>query len=420
MNTSTKPEPTTNAPHWVWPKGGFTRIPAWIYTDPEVYKKEMDVFFAGHSWTFVGLESELPEVGSFKRAWIAERQVIVVRDKDGINVVENRCSHRGGAIAWSNRGKVKNLVCPYHQWGFNLKGDLTGVSLKRGVHGVGGMPEDFDNSKWNLNKLRVALKGGTIWATFSKDVAEFDEYCGPELKARLDRLLPGRPLELLGYSRQRIPCNWKLYFENTRDPYHGTLLHTFFITFGLYRADSMHATGSTMGGRHSTNYAAPGERKEGMDVKQELQRYRDLALHDMEQVKFIDEYGDGQMSALQVWPGTFVQQHANILAIRSIIPNGVESVEVDWTYFGYADDSEDIRRVRLKQANLLGPSGFVSMDDSELLKQMQNQVRAYTEGVGVVEMGGRDTAPQMTMATELGIRAFYKLYIEELGFTVED
>ena len=125
------------------------------------------------------------------------------------------------------------------------------------------------------------------------------------------------------------------------------------------------------------------------------------------------------MSALQVWPGAFVQQHANILAIRSIIPNGVESVEVDWTYFGYADDSEEIRRVRLKQANLLGPSGFVSMDDSELLKQIQNQVRGYTEGVGVVEMGGRGTEPQMTMATELGIRAFYKLYIELMGFEVE-
>ena len=181
----------------------------------------------------------------------------------------------------------------------------------------------------------------------------------------------------------------------------------------------MHATASTQDGRHSTNYAAPGERKEGMDVKQELQRYRDLALNDMEQVKFIDEYGDGQMSALQVFPGAFVQQHANILAIRSIIPTGLESVEVDWTYYGYADDSEEIRRVRLKQANLLGPSGFVSMDDSELLKQMQNQVRAAPEAIGVVEMGGRDTAPQMTMATELGIRAFYKFYIDSLGFTVE-
>jgi anthranilate 1,2-dioxygenase large subunit len=411
---------TTGARPLIWPKGGFTRIPAWIYSDEDLFKKEMDTFFAGDTWSYVGLDCELPQVGSYKRTWIANRQVLVVRDTDGINVLENRCSHRGGAIAWQNTGVVRNLVCPYHQWGFNLKGDLTGVSLKRGVHGVGGMPDDWDNSKWSLRKLRVATKGGTIWATFSDTVEDFDEYCGPQLQKRLDRLLPGRPLELLGYSRQLIPSNWKLYFENTRDPYHGTLLHTFFVTFGLYRADSKHATATTMGGRHSTNYAAPGERKEGVDLEKEFRRFRgDLKLNDPELVKFIDEYGDGEMSALQVFPGAFVQQHANILAIRSIIPKNAGEVEVDWTYFGYADDSEEIRRVRLKQANLLGPSGFVSMDDSELLKQMQHQVGAYPESLGVLEMGGRDTEPAMTMATELGLRAFYKLYIEQLGFEVE-
>lgn len=412
---------TSPASKWVWPKGGFTRIPAWIYSDEELFHKEMATFFAGDTWSYVGLENELPEVGSYKRAWIGDRQVLVVRDKDGINVMENRCSHRGGAVVWANKGKVRNLVCPYHQWGFSLKGDLTGVALKRGVHGVGGMPDDWDNSKWSLRKLRVAIKGGTIWATFSASVADFETYCGPFLNKRLDRLLPGRPLELLGYSRQLIPANWKLYFENTRDPYHGTLLHTFFVTFGLYRADSKHATGTTEGGRHSTNYAAPGERKEGFDVEKEFRRFNaDLKLNDMEVVKFIDEYGDGEMSALQVFPGAFVQQHANILAIRSIIPKDVNSVEVDWTYFGYADDSEEIRRVRLKQANLLGPSGFVSMDDSELLKQMQTQVGACPESLGVLEMGGRDTEPAMTMATELGLRAFYKLYIEQLGFVIEE
>jgi anthranilate 1,2-dioxygenase large subunit len=74
-----------------------------------------------------------------------------------------------------------------------------------------------------------------------------------------------------------------------------------------------------------------------------------------------------------------------------------------------------MQRIRLKQANLLGPSGFVSMDDSELLKQMQNQVAGYPEAQSFIEMGGRDVQPQVTMATEVGIRAFYAFYRREMG-----
>ena len=42
-----------------------------------------------------------------------------------------------------------------------------------------------------------------------------------------DRVFDGRELELLGYMRQRIPCNWKFMFENLKDPYHASVLHVF-------------------------------------------------------------------------------------------------------------------------------------------------------------------------------------------------
>ena len=53
-----------------------------------------------------------------------------------------------------------------------------------------------------------------------------------------DRLFDGRALKILGYNRQRIPGNWKLMQENIKDPYHPGLLHTWFVTFGLWRADN--------------------------------------------------------------------------------------------------------------------------------------------------------------------------------------
>src|SRR3546814_18091954 len=99
------------------------------------------------------------------------------------------------------------------------------------------MPRDFDKSKNGLTKLRVAVRGGTIWATYSDEVPPLEDYLGPEILMRLDRLVSRRPLRLLGYSRQIVESNWKLYWENSRDPYHATLLHPFLSTFAILRTD---------------------------------------------------------------------------------------------------------------------------------------------------------------------------------------
>ena len=42
-----------------WPRDGSARVPAWVYTDPALFAREMDVFFQGPSWNYVGLECEV-------------------------------------------------------------------------------------------------------------------------------------------------------------------------------------------------------------------------------------------------------------------------------------------------------------------------------------------------------------------------
>ena len=128
------PSPDSLSPARRWPAGGHTRVPSWIYTDPDVFRKEMDLFFAGDTWNYVGLACEVPEVGAFKRQWIGTRPVVMVRNKAGhINVFENRCAHRQAQICWQNTGKVKDFTCPYHQWNFDLDGKLQGLPFKRGA-----------------------------------------------------------------------------------------------------------------------------------------------------------------------------------------------------------------------------------------------------------------------------------------------
>jgi len=400
-----------------WPADGYTRIPYWVYTDAAVFQKEMDVFFAGNTWNYLGLDCEVPEVGCYKRNWIGTRPVIMVRTENGeIAVLENRCAHRGAQICWQNTGKVNDFTCPYHQWNYDLNGNLQGLPFKRGVMGKGGMPRDFDPKQHGIRKLRSVNRGGTIWATFSDEAPTFEEYCGPEVLAEIDQVFPGKKLTLLGYTRQLIPSNWKMYIENLKDPYHATLLHTFYITFGLWRADSKSENYPIPNSGHSV-MISHNEGKKVTEATPEMQRFRtDLEMLDRETVTPKKEFNGGRVGGAWVFPAAAVGIQANTLKTRHVIPRSPTEHELVFTYYGYEDDDEDMTRRRLKQANLLGPAGFVSMDDSEMLTQCQIGATGYPHEAGIIEMGGRDTERTDYMVSEVLIRGFYRYYIEAMGF----
>src|SRR3546814_18184827 len=98
----------------VWQGEGSSRIPFWAYTDPEIYRRELDRFFYGRGhWCYVALDAELPEPGDYKLSHVGERSVIVVRDRDrSLHVVENRCPHRGVRFCQTPRGPGRRFRCP--------------------------------------------------------------------------------------------------------------------------------------------------------------------------------------------------------------------------------------------------------------------------------------------------------------------
>jgi anthranilate 1,2-dioxygenase large subunit len=412
-------------PQSKWPAEGLTRVPTWIYSDPELYAAELQQFFYGKTWNYVGLECEVPEPGSYKTSWIGERQVLLTRDADGVvHVVENRCAHRGSPVCWESRGTAKTLTCPYHQWSYDLKGNLLGLPFLRGIKGEGGMPRDFDKSKHGLRKLRVFNRGGAVWASFAMDGPEFESYAGPRIMELYDRIFSGKKLELLGYSRQKIKANWKLYHENLRDPYHATILHSFFVTFGLFRADVRMECDSPSEGRHVvtvTKYSSDTAKAQNEATQQMTNLHDNFALEDADVVRPIDEFGDSLMAHFTLFPSVAMQQHANVFSLRHIIPRGMGEFELSWTQFGYADDTAELREARLKQANLIGPAGYVSLEDGEVVELVYGRLKNETNAALVVEMGGREVSlPTDMMVTESMIRAFYQFYRREMGIAVEE
>ena len=241
-----------------------SRIPFAVYTGAELHLREMERFFYRGHWSYVGLEAEIPNPGDFKRTKIGERSVIMVRAATGqIHVVENVCAHRGMRFCREKHGKAKELLCPYHQWSYALNGDLQGVPFRRGVKRDGkvngGMPADFKPADHGLTKLKVARRGGVVFASFDHDVEPFEDFLGPTILSYFDRVFDGRKLVLLGHRRQRIPGNWKLMQENIKDPYHPGLLHTWFSTFGLWRADNQSELKMDAHKRHAAMISTRGK-----------------------------------------------------------------------------------------------------------------------------------------------------------------
>jgi len=90
-----------------WPNEGPSRIPFWVYSDPELYAQEQTRIFQGPNWNYVALEVEIPKPGDFKRTFIGDKSVIVLRDAEGgVNVVENRCAHRGVQLCQQHLGNA--------------------------------------------------------------------------------------------------------------------------------------------------------------------------------------------------------------------------------------------------------------------------------------------------------------------------
>ncbi len=405
-----------------WKRQDSSRIPYWAYTDEAVYRKELERFFYHGHWNYVGLEVEIPNVGDFKRTKVGEKSVILIRDKDGaINVVENRCAHRGVAFCRERSGNKTELVCPYHQWNYNLKGDLQGVPFRRGVRQenrvVGGMPADFDLKQHGLTKLKVAARGGAVFASFDHDVPPLEDYLGPVICGYFDRVFDGRKLTLLGYNRQRIPGNWKLMQENIKDPYHPGLLHAWFVTFGLWRSDNKSKLWLDDKHRHAAMTSTRGNAGQAGIATSGVTSFKEsMKLNDDRFLDVVHEAWWGEPTAVMttVFPNLIVQQQVNSLSTRQIIPDGPNSFDFVWTHFGFESDTPEMQRRRLRQANLFGPAGFVSADDGEVIEFSQDSFSSNigTDANTVVELGGRSSENTDHMVTEGLIRGMYDYWRE--------
>jgi anthranilate 1,2-dioxygenase large subunit len=403
-----------------FPNDDGSRVPYKVFSSQAVYEREQERIYRGPTWSFLGLEAEIPNAGDFKSTFVGDTPVVVTRAEDGsLSAWVNRCAHRGASVCRKSRGNATSHTCVYHQWSFDNSGNLLGVPFRRGQKGMTGMPADFDPKNHSLRKLRVDSYRGLVFATFSENVDPLSEYIGEQMRPWVDRIFH-KPIEYLGCTRQYSKSNWKLYLENVKDPYHASMLHLFHTTFNIFRVGmTARSIPDATHGLHSIITATKNQDDTSSAYKLENVRSYDEGFHleDESVLGMIQEYDEACTNHIQpIFPQLVIQQIHNTLVARQLLPKGPGNFELVFHFFGYTDDTPELRALRIKQANLVGPAGYISMEDTEATELVQRGTIRDGDASSVIEMSRGNPDQTDTIITESLIRKFWVGYQKLMAY----
>lgn len=194
-----------------------------FYLSEEVFQADMEYIFRRH-WIFVGVAPQVPEPGDYVTVEVGTESVLIVRDDDmTLRAFHNVCRHRGARLCEEHQGSIGNIVCPYHQWTYDLAGKLIhadhmGEAFKREHHGL--KPVHLRN----LEGLIFVCLADEAPADFEEVAARMRPYLAPH---RLEDCKVAAQVDLIEEG------NWKLTMENNRECYHCVGNHPE-LTISLY------------------------------------------------------------------------------------------------------------------------------------------------------------------------------------------
>ncbi|KWX22990.1 hypothetical protein AFM11_16580 [Mycolicibacterium wolinskyi] len=327
------------------------KVSGQIYRDPAIFAREMATVYA-RTWVYVGHESEIPSNGDYKTAHIGLQPVIVSRssDDDTINVMFNRCRHRGSAVCQQEFGNANFFRCAYHGWTYTSAGKLTGVPFDDG-YGT-----DFNKEEMGLAHVaQVDTYRGFIFATLSPTTPALHSYLGNARKY-LDFISDLSPegIELSSHAHKLVfRGNWKLQIENTIDPYHFSFTHQSWLDILRERNGKSSPwvknvktnrswRGIDLGGGHAVHeYGDPTAEKDTHGIA----------------------IGELIPFNLNVFPSlAFVGAH-----LRLVVPR---SANETWVYlypiFPRGADEQTRNRILRDHESFYGPAGHGSADDIEV------------------------------------------------------
>lgn len=180
-----------------------------LYADPGVLQQDLAQIWY-KEWLFAVPACEIPKTGNYATMQVGEYPVLIVRGADGrVRAFHNVCRHRGQRLCSKANGSTAKLVCPYHQWTYELDGKLIYAR---------DMGDDFDASKYGLKTVHCVDLNGMVFICLAAVPPAI-----ADLAKQLNAYLAPSALSdaKVAFSSTIVENgNWKLVIENNRECYH--------------------------------------------------------------------------------------------------------------------------------------------------------------------------------------------------------
>lgn len=352
------------------------RVDGRAYTDRAVFDDELRRIFTD-GWVFVGHESEVPQAGDVVTRRLGRDPVLLVRDRSGrVNVLANRCAHRGVMLVRGRRANLGSLHCMFHGWTYGLDGAL------RGMPQPGGLAVDRDDCSLDRPGAVESYRG-FVFANQSGTAGSLADHLGPGGVDLLDwvcDLSPTGQLDITaGWIGQEVASNWKMWAESDLDGYHLGSLHA-----SLWRAvPGSQYEAAVLAGENVVT-ATTRDRGNG-HVELEFWRGYDRELAWLgvtrERVPgYVDDliaaHGPDRAEELLwrgpphalIFPNLFLGE-MNLAIIDPVAPDRTVHHHTP-LWLGGVDPSFNRRVLRQSEA-AMGPAGFLLPDDAAAAERMQ-------------------------------------------------
>ncbi|MGH6625585.1 MAG: aromatic ring-hydroxylating oxygenase subunit alpha [Burkholderiaceae bacterium] len=395
---------------------GVFRVARRSFTEQQLFEAERAQIF-DRCWLYLGHSSELKKKGAFVTRSVGGRNLIFNRDAAGtVHAFLNSCPHRGATVCREAAGNAKNFTCSYHGWVFGADGKM------RDLPGIESYSDNFNGSGCaDLVAVPRLEQYRDFWfACFDAAAVSLVEYLAGAteyLDLVADQSEAGMEI-ISGTQEYAIRANWKLLVENSFDGYHAISTHATYFDY-LKNMNGVLSQGNVIGfardlgnGHAVVEYSAPWGRPVanwvpawGEERKGEIDALYDrlVAKHGEERATRIAKNSRN----LLIFPNLMIVDVMS-LTLRTFYPKSPDYNEVTAWSIGPSEESGWLRKNRLHSfLEFLGPGGFATPDDVEMLEQCQ---RGYSNAR---EAGWNDISRGMKKAEpatvdEHQIRVFWE------------
>jgi methanesulfonate monooxygenase large subunit len=379
--------PSLPATHFVDPR---------LYTDEAIFNDERDLIFA-KTWNIACHESEVPEVFDYRTYnHPAGKNLIIVRGDDRrIRAFYNVCPHRGNTVVYGPSGNGKHLVCIFHAFSFDTKGNCVDIPRE-----TAGYQDRICKADVGLREVRTEVGfGGFVYVNLDDSAGSLADFIGEALDD-MSVALSTEPLEVFSYHRADVHTNYKLWHDTNSEFYHDYMHYhnrqTSMLQPGYFdRRYTSYANGHARVGDQVVNYEA----YEGF-------KGRDLSFPGMKL---------NQWKMVDLFPGMTYNLRGSSLRIDTVIPVSATQVTIEYRGLGLLRDTAEERAQRIDDYNSIwGPFGRNLHED---LLGVHGQGMAMGRGQTFILHAREEDA---TIHDEIGMRHFYAEWSKRTGRSSSD